>query len=206
MSRVEFFTTGTTFEFIVLGMDIAQSERSLEVPVLRKIPLFSGSDAASGIPTFIAMVAQSFQQSERKLHASHIILAAQGMGTQEPSLEVLAEPVAILWHHQPVTKSRLVSATLLPRIQAQENLSRLLLAYLHLKPNVGGCGGPIKRIGFEANLLGMHRTAAETHQISYDYQFTYYFHIQIQSFTYKFNQLSYNILSAENFLISYRSC
>lgn len=128
------------------------------------------------------------------------------MGTQEPSLEVLAEPVAILWHHQPVTKSRLVSATLLPRIQAQENLSRLLLAYLHLKPNVGGCGGPIKRIGFEANLLGMHWTAAETHQISYDYQFTYYFHIQIQSFTYKFNQLSYNILSAENFLISYRSC
>ena len=76
MGRFEFFTTSTTFEFIIFGMDIAQSERSLQIPVLRKIPLFSGSDAASGIPTFIAMVAQSFQQSERKLHASHIILSS----------------------------------------------------------------------------------------------------------------------------------
>ena len=61
MGRFEFFTTGTTFEFIVFGMDIAQSDRSLQIPVLRKIPLLSSGDATSGIPTFIAMVAQSFQ-------------------------------------------------------------------------------------------------------------------------------------------------
>ena len=179
-------------------MDIAQTERCLQIPVLRKIPLLSSGDAASDIPTFIAMVAQSFQQSERKLHASHIILTTQGMGTQEPPLEVLAEPVAILWHHQPVTKSRLVSATLLPRIQAQEYLSRLLLAYLHLQPDVGGCGSPIKCIGFEANLLGMHRKDAETHQNSYNYQFIYYSHILIQSFLTLY-------LLIQSFLTLYRS-
>ena len=156
MGRFEFFTTGTTFEFIVLGMDIAQSERSLEVPVLRKIPLFSGSDAASDIPTFIAVIAQSFQQSERKLHASHIILAAQGMDTHKPSIKILIEPVAILRHHQPMTEPRLISSTLLPGIQAQEYLSRMLLAYFHFHSHIRGGSSPIKRISLEAYLLCLH--------------------------------------------------
>ena len=156
MGRVEFFTTSTTFEFIVLGMDIAQSERSLEVPVLRKIPLFSGCDTTSGIPTFIAVIAQSFQQSERKLHTSHIILTAQGMDTHKPSLKILIEPVAILRHHHPMTKTGMVTATLLPRIQAEENLSCMLLAYFHFHSHIRGGSSPIKRISLEAYLLCLH--------------------------------------------------
>ena len=61
MSRFQLFATGATVELIVSGMNIAQTERCLQIPVLRKIPLLSGSDATSDIPTFITMVAQSFQ-------------------------------------------------------------------------------------------------------------------------------------------------
>ena len=54
------------------------------------------------------------------------------MSTEEPTIEVLIEPVAILRHHHPMTKTGMVAATLLPRIQAEENLSCMLFAYSHL--------------------------------------------------------------------------
>ena len=99
-------------EGVVAGVDIAEAELGLEVPMLGERPGVTVSDARAGHPAFVARVLELLvvcaEETEREADTSNIVLASNEMGSYEAAHQCVAEPVAVLRLYHPILPLHIV--------------------------------------------------------------------------------------------------
>ena len=140
-------------EFVVVKVDISSSEFGLHAPTAGKHPLIAHTKTSTDIPAFIAMVLQSFDESEGEFDITGIEASAQGMRCEKPAIEAFASPVAELRLHQDVLQFGIVLEV--KRIEPHLKIEGGLSSGAQLQTQVGRCGGIVEEIVFQDNLLCM---------------------------------------------------
>ena len=154
MTVVGLSTAVTTLITLVLDIYHADTNGCLEVPVTGEDPLVAAGDAATDEPSLMTVVLQFVPPAEGRLDAIGVKLSAEGMGTDEPTVEAVAEPVTVLGVDDPVLDELLViSMSELPGVQAVEYLERVFLTCSDFHSDIRRRGSIIQEIGLQGHLL-----------------------------------------------------
>ena len=86
------------------------------------------------------MVLKLLEHSERQFDATSVELSSHSVCSEEPSVERLAEPVAVFGLYHPVAYALIVIE--FPGVDAIEGLNGVLSAGLKFETDVRGCGSP----------------------------------------------------------------
>lgn len=137
------------------GVDPAEPDLRLDVPVAVYGPGVAVGDAGPGSPALVAVVQElaevAAEELEVQAEMSEIVLSADGVDSEKVSGEALTEPVAGLGLDEPVLP--LVSADG-PGVDLGAHVEAPFGGETHLDAEVGAEQGVVDQVGLDSNVLG----------------------------------------------------
>lgn len=101
-----FFAAADAAEAVKFGVDPADADLRLEVPVLAQDPIVAVADAGANLPALVAVVGElaevGAQEVGEVLDAADIVLSADEVGAEVVAVPAVAEPVSDFGHGLPV--------------------------------------------------------------------------------------------------------
>lgn len=143
--------TFSTLKFVIIKVDITGSQFGFQTPATGERPLITDAQSPTDIPTFVAMILQTFDESEGELDISGIEASAQGVSGEEPAVKAFTRPIAKLGLHEDVLEFGIVAK--LERIEAYLKVESRLSSRADFQTKVGSRSRVVEEVVFQNHLL-----------------------------------------------------
>ena len=87
---------------LVADKIVSYSQTCFYIPMIIQHPVISGTDTSACQPSFISVLFQPGEYTERQFFPSDIELCPIEVSTPEKAVKLLASPVFIFWLYQPI--------------------------------------------------------------------------------------------------------